>query len=90
MLLVLDNLEQLAGAGEVVAALLAAAPGLVLLATSRGPLHVQGEHELPVRPLEVPGGADRGGGGGCAAARLFAQQAGMVRPGFAVTADNAA
>ena len=48
MLLVLDNLEQLDGAGEVAAALLAAAPGLVMLATSRGPLDVQGEHEVPV------------------------------------------
>ena len=86
----LDNLEQLDGAGAVVAALLAAAPGLVVLATSRRPLHVQGEQEFPVPPLEVPGGADVAAVAACAAARLFAQQAGMVRPGFAITADNAA
>ncbi len=90
MLLVLDNLEQLAGAGEVIAALLAAAPGLVLLATSRGPLHVQGEHEFPVPPLEVPHDAGLAAVAEAAAVRLFTQQAGMVRPGFAVTADNAA
>jgi predicted ATPase/class 3 adenylate cyclase len=90
MLLVLDNLEQLDGAGEVAAALLAAAPGLVVLATSRGPLHVQGEHEFPVPPLEIPRDTDPDAVAGCAAVRLFAQQAGMVRPGFAVTADNAA
>ena len=42
VLLVLDNLEQLDGAAGVAAALLAAAPGLMLLATSRRPLHVQG------------------------------------------------
>jgi predicted ATPase/class 3 adenylate cyclase len=89
-LLVLDNLEQLDGAGQVVAALLAAAPGLVVLATSRGPLHVQGEHEFPVPALRVPDGADVAAVAGSAAVRLFAQQAGMVRPGFAVTADNAA
>jgi predicted ATPase len=53
-LLVLDNLEQLDGAGEVVAAALAAAPGLAVLATSRRPLHVQGENEMPVPTLEVP------------------------------------
>ena len=41
-LLVLDNLEQLDGAASVVAALLAAAPQLVILATSRRPLHLQG------------------------------------------------
>jgi predicted ATPase/predicted transcriptional regulator len=88
-LLVLDNLEQLDGAAAVVAALLAAAPGVVVLATSRRPLHVMGEHELPVPPLEVPGAAGVHEVAACAAARLFAQQAGMVRPGFAVTADNA-
>jgi predicted ATPase/class 3 adenylate cyclase len=89
-LLVLDNLEQLDGAGEVVAGLLAAAPGLVVLATSRRPLHVQGEHEFPVPALEVPANADVAAVAASGAVRLFAQQAGMVRPGFAVTAGNAA
>ena len=41
-------------------------------------------------PLEVPADADVAAVAGSAAARLFAQQAGMVRPGFVVTADNAA
>jgi predicted ATPase/class 3 adenylate cyclase len=90
VLLVLDNLEQLAEADQVVAALLAAAPGLVMLATSRGPLHVQGEHEFPVPILEVPRDADVAAVTACAAARMFAQQAAMVRPDFAITADNAA
>jgi predicted ATPase/class 3 adenylate cyclase len=90
MLLVLDNLEQLDGAAEVVAALVAAAPGLVVLATSRGPLHVQGEHEFQVSPLDVARGADVKSVAASSAVRLFAQQAGMVRPGFAITADNAA
>ncbi len=90
MLVVLDNLEQLAGAGEVAATLLAAAPHLVLLATSRGPLHVLGEHEFPVPPLEVPREADMATVTDSAAVRLFAQQAGMVRPAFVITEDNAA
>jgi predicted ATPase/class 3 adenylate cyclase len=89
-LLVLDNLEQLDGAATVVAALLAAGPGLVVLATSRRPLHLQGEQELPVPPLEVPGVVGVREVAACAAVRLFAQQAGLVRPGFAITADNAA
>ena len=89
-LLVLDNLEQLPGAAGVVAALLSAAPGLVVLATSRRPLHLRGEHEQPVLPLEVPREAGAGEVAACAAAQLFAQQAAMVRPGFAVTAANAA
>jgi len=89
-LLALDNLEQLDGAGEVVAELLAAAPGLVVLATSRRLLHVQGEHELRVPPLGLPRDADPAEVAACAAAQLFARQAGMVRPGFTITADNAA
>jgi len=89
-LLVLDNLEQLEEAAAVVAALLAATTGLVVLATSRRPLHVMGEHEFPVQPLELPGQAGVQEVAACAAARLFAQQAGTVRPGFAITADNAA
>jgi predicted ATPase len=61
-----------------------------MLATSRGPLYVPGEHEFPVPPLEVPHGADMAAVADSAAVRLFTQQAGMVRPGFAISADNAA
>jgi predicted ATPase/class 3 adenylate cyclase len=89
-LLVLDNLEQLDGAAQVVAALLAAAPRLVVLATSRRPLHLQAEYELPVPPLELPGGTGVQQVAACGAAQLFVQQAGMVQPGFSVTAGNAA
>ena len=63
-LLVLDNLEQLNGAAEVVAALLTAAPRVVVLATSRRPLHLQGEHEFPVPPLDDTRRGSRRGGGG--------------------------
>jgi predicted ATPase/class 3 adenylate cyclase len=89
-LLVLDNLEQLPGAAEVVAALLAAAPRLVVLATSRRPLRLPGEHELPVPPLGLPREATVDEVAACGAALLFVQQANMVRPGFAVSAANAA
>jgi predicted ATPase/class 3 adenylate cyclase len=89
-LLVLDNLEQLDGAAGVVAGLLAAAPGLVVLATSRGPLHLPGEQELPVPPLQVPREASVEEVSACGAARLFVQQASMSRPGFTLTAANVA
>ncbi len=88
-LLVLDNLEQLDGAAEVVAALLAAAPRLVVLATSRGPLHLLGEHELPVPPLEIPQEPALAAVTASAAVRLFVQQGSLVRPGFVVTEGNA-
>jgi predicted ATPase len=89
-LLVLDNLEQLHGAAGAVAGLLAAAPDLVVLATSRRPLHLPGERELPVPPLPLPRGASVEEVAGSGAVRLFVQQAAMVRPGFAVTDGNAA
>jgi predicted ATPase/class 3 adenylate cyclase len=89
-LLVLDNLEQVDGAAPVVAELLSAAPELVILATSRRPLHVLGEHELPVPPLGVPGGGGAAEVTASGAAMLFAQQAQLVRPGFAITENNAA
>jgi predicted ATPase/class 3 adenylate cyclase len=87
-LLVLDNLEQIPDADEVVTALLDAAPSLMVLATSRRPLHVPGEYEHAVPPLELPTDTDTVEASG--AVQMFVQQARMVRPGFAVTAENAA
>jgi len=55
LLLVLDNFEHLLAATDVVADLLAACPGLKVLATSRAALHVYGEHEYSVPPLALPG-----------------------------------
>ncbi len=54
-LLVLDNFEQLCADGaEVVRRLLAEAPGVSLLVTSRRRLSVSGERDLAVRPLPLP------------------------------------
>ncbi|WP_079143966.1 ATP-binding protein [Streptomyces luteocolor] len=55
LLLVLDTCEHLADAcALIVPALLRAAPGLRILATSRRALHVPGEVVLTVEPLPVP------------------------------------
>jgi class 3 adenylate cyclase len=54
LLLVLDNFEQILGAAPPVKELLAGAPGLKVLATSRAPLRLYGEHEFPVPPLTLP------------------------------------
>ncbi len=54
LLLLLDNFEGVIDAGPLVTELLAAAPELKALVTSRVVLHVSGEHEYPVPPLAVP------------------------------------
>jgi len=57
LLLVLDNVEHLASAAVEVAALLAAAPQLTVLTTSRALLHVSGEYTYHVTPLVLPDAA---------------------------------
>ena len=54
LLLMLDNFEQVLGAAPAVTELFAGAPGLKVLATSRAPLGLYGEHEFPVPPLSMP------------------------------------
>jgi predicted ATPase/DNA-binding SARP family transcriptional activator len=64
-LLVLDNFEQVLDAAPAVGALLAGAPGVRVLATSRARLDLYGEHEFTVDPL----GHDEGVQLFCARAR---------------------
>jgi len=84
LLLVLDGCEQLADAcAELSARLLAAAPGLRVLATSRQPLNAPGEHLLPLTPLPADSPeAD--------AVTLFTRRARAVVPGFRLTPGNEA
>ena len=89
-LLVLDNLEQLEDAAGVISALLAAAPRSVVIATSRRPVHLQGEWECPVPPLDGPEGNELEQVAASPAVRLFVQQAALVRPGFTLDPRNAA
>ena len=92
VVLVLDNLEHLPAAGATVAELLATAPGLRVLATSRAPLHVRGEQEFPLAPLELPGDdalASLERLGEVESVRLFVERARAVRPGFELTDEHA-
>ena len=77
--LLLDNFEHLLPAAPLVAELLAAAPGLNVLATSRAALHLHGEREYPVQPL-----ADD------PAVQLFVARAQEVKSDFALSDANAA
>jgi predicted ATPase len=92
LLLVLDNFEQVIGAAPLVTELLAAAPGLVLLVTSRTVLRLRGEHETPVPPLPVPPaetGRDAADLRGYASVDLFVERAHAAAPGFELTRENA-
>ena len=92
LLVVLDNCERVAAAAPLVAALLEEAPGLLVLATSRTPLRLRGEHELPVPPLPVPrreDAADVVALARNASVSLFAERARAVRRDFRLTAASA-
>jgi len=76
-LFVLDNFEQVLPAATMLAETLAACPNLKILVTSRACLHIYGEQEFSVAPLEQT-----------SAVQLFVQRATAVRPTFAVTPEN--
>jgi predicted ATPase/DNA-binding CsgD family transcriptional regulator len=89
-LLLLDNFEQVVNAAPLIAQLLAVAPLLSVLATSREPLKIGGEWEFQVQSLldssitvsiEDIGRQD--------AVHLFVARAQAVDRSFALTADNA-
>jgi predicted ATPase len=89
-LLVLDNLEQVAGTAPALVALLERCPDVQILATSRRPLQVVGEQEWRLAPLafEEPG-APLDVIAGSPAVELFVQRARAVDPSFALDGDNA-
>jgi predicted ATPase/DNA-binding SARP family transcriptional activator len=85
LLILLDNLEHLPGVADLVADLLAAAPGLRLLATSREPLNLQGERRLPVGGLAYPADPDEADPLRYDGVKLFVQSARQMAPDFQPT-----
>ncbi len=91
-LLILDNTEQLPGAGEVIARLLNDCPNLTILVTSRASLRIAGEHVFSVPPMGVPSNdatqrpcdLERSD-----AVRLFLERAQARNTGFSLTDRNA-
>jgi predicted ATPase/DNA-binding SARP family transcriptional activator len=79
LLLLLDNAEHVQPATPAFVGLLARAPRLTILVTSRTVLHLSGEHVFPVSPLEIE-----------AAQALFEQRARALQPDFTVTDDDLA
>ena len=92
LLLVLDNCEHLLEGAAVLADVLQrSCERLVILATSREGLGIEGERLVPVPPLAVPGtDADLTAITQAEAVQLLAERAAAVKPDFAVTPENAA
>ncbi len=92
VLLVLDNFEQVVEAAPSVGQLLAAAPTVSILVTSRSPLHVYGEREYPVPPLAVPDPHELPPLAELSqydSVALFVDRARAAIPSFEITSDNA-
>ncbi|MFA7460688.1 MAG: DUF4062 domain-containing protein [Trueperaceae bacterium] len=91
VLLVLDNFEQILPAATYVADLLAAAPGLEVLVTSRAVLRITSEYEYQVQPLPLPSVRGRASLTELAAndaVRLFVMRARAVAADFELTEQN--
>ncbi len=88
LLLVLDNFEHLLAGADVLSDLVEAAPGVLLLATSREPLHLRAEWLLDIQGLPVPERADDSGVEQSSAVRLFVQTANRMQADFALSPEN--
>jgi predicted ATPase len=93
LLLVLDNFEQVLDAAPLLSNLLAAAPHVKMIVTSRAVLRITGEHEIAVHPLSLPNPRRLPPVENLLeyeAVALFVNRAKAVKPDFALNAENAA
>ena len=91
VLLVLDNVEQVVDAAAEIAAVVATTLGVAVIATSRVPLAVRAEQEVPVGTLPLPAaGAPLEVVNASAAVALFLERARATGVDLAVTERNAA
>ncbi len=87
LLLIVDNCEHvLEPAARLLTEILRTAPGVCVLATSREPLSVPGEHVIAVPPLELPSSHTRES----EAVRLFVERSAAASGRFELTAANQA
>lgn len=90
LLLVLDNCEHISSGFMAISRLLGHSHGVQILATSRSPLNLAGEHILPVLPLGLPERAKTLDEIKRAhSVMFFVSRARASRPGFSLTESNA-
>lgn len=92
MLLIIDNFEQVVEAGPGLLELLEGCPNLKTLVTSREPLHLPGEQQFVVPPLEPPqlsSPLTAASVNNSPAAALFVERARAVDPDFTLDDSNA-
>jgi len=92
ILLIFDNFEQLVSAASVVAEVLANAPQLKIIISSRIALNLHGEREFPVPPLELPPAENETAWESLLeneSVILFVERARTAHPNFSLTKDNA-
>jgi class 3 adenylate cyclase len=97
LLLFMDNFEQVIPSALIVGELLQACPKIKFLVTSRELLHLRGEHDYPVPPLQLPDPDELRTRqksplqvfSECEAVALFVQRAQAARHDFRLTDENA-
>ena len=96
LLLVLDNFEHLLAGSDLVTEILANAPDVKLVVTTRVRLNVQGEQLYPVSGMRIPDATEtvawddpKEQAKPFSAVQLFLDRARRVQPGFVLTMENA-
>jgi predicted ATPase/class 3 adenylate cyclase len=90
ILLVLDNFEHVIESSPIVSELLAAAPGLNIIATSRERLNLAGETLYELRGMDTPPETGRDNPESYDAVRLFLQSVARMAPDFKPCSDDLA
>jgi predicted ATPase len=90
--ILLDNFEHLMAAAPLIAQILQATVRLRFVVTSRAPLHITGEQEFELPPMQVPDPqcATAAAVAGCESVRLFTERACAAWPSFVLDEGNAA
>ena len=93
ILMIFDNFEHVISARKIIGELITHSPGLKILVTSREPLHIYGEQEYSIPPLDLPEPQDYFNIeklAGIPSVSLFVQRASSYNSKFQLTEENAA